>query len=127
MPLPTGDPRQLTGREGEALARAELEARGYEILATGFSTEYGEIDIIARHDDTLVFVEVRTRHASECGSAAESVTPDKQWHVSRAANAYLVAYDAFDQACRFDVVAIDYDLEGVPTIEVYEDAFDSCY
>ena len=121
------DSRQLTGRTGEALARAELEARGYEIIETGFRSDYGEIDIIARHLETLVFVEVRTRHASECGSAVESVTKDKQWHVSRAACAYLVAHGGFDDACRFDVVAIDYDLEGAPTIAVYEDAFDSCY
>jgi putative endonuclease len=121
------DLRQTTGREGEALARAELERRGYEILATGFRTSYGELDIIARHGPTLVFVEVRTRHASECCTAVETVTPDKQWHVSRAACAYLVANGGFDDECRFDVVAVDYDLEGAATITVYPDAFDSRY
>lgn len=125
--MPGADPRQLTGREGEALARAELEARGYEIVATGFRTRYGEIDIIARHAGTLVFVEVRTRHASDCGTAVETVTAEKQWHVSRAACAYLVSIDRFDDPCRFDVVAIDYDLEGTPTITVYEDAFENRY
>lgn len=125
--MPDTESRQLTGRKGEALARAELEARGYEIVAIGFSTEHGEIDIVARHRGTLVFVEVRTRHASDCGSAVETVDARKQWHVSRAAYAYLVANGGFDDACRFDVVAIDYDLEGEPTITVYEDAFESCY
>jgi Holliday junction resolvase-like predicted endonuclease len=70
---------------------------------------------------------VRTRHASECAAAVETITPDKQWRISRAACAYLVAKGGYDDACRFDVVAIDYDLEGKPTIAVYQDAFDSCY
>jgi putative endonuclease len=121
------DSRQLTGLQGEALARAELERRGYAILTTGFRTDYGEIDIVARHGDTLVFVEVRTRHPAECGTAADSVTSKKQWRVSRAACAYLVANGGFDDACRFDVVAIDYDPDGTPSMTVYEDAFDSRY
>ena len=125
--MPNGDLRQLTGRTGEALAQAELEARGYEIIATGFRTDYGEIDIIARQAGTLVFVEVRTRHASECGTAVETVDANKQWHVSRAAWGYLVSHPAEDGACRFDVVAIDYDLDGTPAITVYEDAFEDCY
>jgi putative endonuclease len=125
--VPEGDPRQTTGRTGEALARAELEARGYEILETGFRTEYGEIDLIARDVETLVFVEVRTRRSGDCGTAAESVTPRKQWRVSRAASAYLVATGGFEQACRFDVVAIDYDDEGRARIEVYVNAFESRY
>lgn len=121
------DSRQTTGRTGEALAGAELERRGYEILATGFRTDYGEIDIIARDGDTLVFVEVRTRRSGDRGTAAESVTPQKQWRVSRAASAYLVATGAFEQPCRFDVVAIDYDDAGRPHIEVYVNAFESRY
>ncbi len=121
------DPRQVTGRTGETLARAELEARGYEILATGFRTDYGEIDIVARDGDTLVFVEVRTRRGRECGTAAESVTPKKQWRVSRAACAYLVVNGGFDRPCRFDVVAIDYDESGRAHVEVYVNAFESRY
>lgn len=121
------DPRQLTGKQGESLARQELERRGYAILDTGFRTRYGEIDIIARHGPTLVFVEVRTRNARDCGTAAESVTPRKQWKVSRAASAYLAARGGADEPCRFDVVAIDFDAAGTPAITVYESAFDSCY
>ena len=121
------DPRQTTGRTGETLARRELERRGYEILETGFRTHYGEIDIVARDGDTLVFVEVRTRRGAECGSAAESVTRAKQWRVSRAASAYLVANAGFEGPCRFDVVAIDFDDVGPPQIEVFVNAFDSLY
>lgn len=122
-----GDPRQTTGRRGEALAREELERRGYAILATGFRTEYGEIDIVARHGPTLVFVEVRTRHGDDCGTAAESVTPRKQWKISRAASAYVAANGGADGPCRFDVVAIDYKQAGTPVITVYEGAFESRY
>lgn len=121
------DPRQTTGKRGESLARAELERRGYEIVATGFRTRYGEIDIIARDAETLVFVEVRARRGSDCGTAAESVTRQKQWKVSRAAAAYLAANGGADRPCRFDVVAIDYDLDGRPAITVYPNAFESCY
>ncbi len=125
--MPGTDSRQVTGREGEALAAVELERRGYEILATGFRTEYGEIDIVSRDGDTLVFVEVRTRRSGDAGTAAESVTRQKQWRVSRAASAYLVAAGGFEQPCRFDVVAIDYDDAGRPHIEVYVNAFESRY
>ena len=121
------DPRQATGTRGESLARTDLETRGYEILDTGFRTRYGEIDIIARDGETLVFVEVRTRRGIECGTAAESVSRQKQWKVSRAAAAYLAANGGDNRPCRFDVVAIDYDPDGRPTIVVYPNAFESCY
>ena len=61
------DPRQSLGKLGEDLACAELERRGYEILARRYRTRFGEIDIVARHDETTVFVEVKSP-AIEFGS-----------------------------------------------------------
>lgn len=119
------DSRQITGRRGERVARTELERRGYAILATGFRTKCGEIDLVARDGATLVFVEVRTRRDGRCGTAAESVTRRKQLQVARMARAYLATEGGGDGPCRFDVVAIDYDGAcSDPRIVVYQAAFD---
>jgi putative endonuclease len=118
------DPRQATGRQGETLARAELERRGYEILAERFRTRCGEIDLVARHGSTLVFVEVRTRRRGTSGTAAESVDRRKQLQVARMAAAYLATHEGSNGPCRFDVVALDYDGATEPRIVVYENAFE---
>ena len=118
------DSRQATGRQGETLAREELERRGYAILAERFRTRCGEIDLVARHGSTLVFVEVRTRRGALAGTAAESVTRRKQLQVARMAAAYLATHGTGVDACRFDVVAIDYDEAGESQIVVYENAFE---
>jgi putative endonuclease len=99
--------RQTLGKTGEDLAAAELERRGYAILARRYRTRHGEIDIVAQDVDTLVFVEVKVRVTGECGSAAEAVTRDKQRRLGSMAADYLARHDLSDVACRFDVVAID--------------------
>ena len=118
--------RQALGESGENLAAATLVARGYAILARRYRTRYGEIDIVARDGDTLVFVEVRRRSETGCGSAAESVTPAKQRRVVRMAVEYLARLNLYDRcAVRFDVVAIDDGPAGEPSIDVIRDAFQS--
>jgi putative endonuclease len=69
--------RQLLGVIGEDLAARELASRGYAIIERRYRTEYGEIDIVARDGDTLVFVEVRAKATAEFGTAAESITGAK--------------------------------------------------
>ena len=110
--------RQNLGKSGENIAAAELERRGYAILARRYRTARGEIDIVAQDGPTLVFVEVKVRDTPECGTAAEAVTRHKQRRLGRMASDYLARHDITDQPCRFDVVAID---DGVVT--VYSDAF----
>jgi putative endonuclease len=122
--VPT-DSRQSLGKHGEDLAVRELERRGYEILARRFRTRCGEIDIIARDGDVLVFVEVKARAGAECGTAAEAVTPHKQRQVVRMATAYLAAHETGDRPCRFDVVAIDWDNRETAEIRVFPSAFDA--
>lgn len=117
--------RQQLGIVGEELAVAALIGRGYAILERRYSTERGEIDIIAEDGDTLVFVEVRARATGEFGSAAESVTVAKQRQVTRMASEYLSRRQIPPRPCRFDVVAIDHALEDVPVITVYAGAFDA--
>lgn len=118
--------RQELGKDGEALACTELEARGYAILERRHRTRYGEIDVIAKDGDTLVFVEVRRKSAADFGSAAESVTRDKQRRIVRMALDYLARAGLVDRCpVRFDVVAIDDQPEGPPRITVFAGAFDA--
>ena len=118
--------RQSLGKRGEDLAVAELERRGYAILARRYRTRHGEIDVIARDGETTVFVEVKARRTSEFGSAAEAVTRWKQRRLAWMAVDYLARNGLGRCPCRFDVVAIDGITEPSPRIAVYVHAFDSC-
>ena len=116
--------RQAFGKTGEDLAVDELERRGYAISARRYRTKHGEIDIVARDGETIVFVEVKARTTTEFGSAAEAVTRQKQRKLVSMAVDYLTRNEIRDVPCRFDVVAID----GVgqsAAITVYPNAFDA--
>ena len=116
------DARQSLGKMGEDLACAELQRRGYAILARRYRTRHGEIDIIARHEATIVFVEVKARAGGEFGGGAAAVTGWKQQRIVRMATDYLARQRLLKAPCRFDVVAVDL-LGAAPLIEVYCDAF----
>jgi putative endonuclease len=116
--------RQWLGKTGEDLAVEELERRGYSILARRYRTARGEIDIVARDGDTIVFVEVKTRVTGEFGTAAEAVTPWKQKRLVSMGVDYLARNRLTNKPCRFDVVAID-DFGTNTTITVYPAAFDA--
>lgn len=92
---------------GEDLAVKELQRRGYAILARGYRTRFGEIDIVAQDEETIVFVEVKARRTRRCGTAAEAVSVTKQRRIAAMALDYLAWSDRLDDPCRFDVVAID--------------------
>jgi putative endonuclease len=117
------DPRHALGKFGEDLACAELTRLGYAILARRHRTRYGEIDIIARDDETTVFVEVKTRDGQDFGTGAESVAPWKQQRVGRMAIDYAARNGLLDTPCRIDVVEVTVG-GGTPRIEVYRNAFD---
>ena len=130
MPISTGmseDRRQSLGKLGENLACAALAQRGYAIIRTRYRTKLGEIDIVARDGDTLVFVEVKARAGDEFGGAAAAVTAWKQRKVALMAMNYLVQHRLDDQSCRFDVVTVDIVDGQPPRIEVYPNAFDSAF
>ena len=118
-----GDERQKLGKMGEDLACAELRRREYAILARRHRTRYGEIDIVARDGDVIVFVEVKARAGVTFGDGAEAVTSWKQRRIARMAVDYLARRRWLDRRCRFDVVAVGYEA-GVPRVEVYQNAFD---
>jgi len=117
--------RQSLGESGENLAVRELNSRGYAILERRYRTEHGEIDIIAEHEGTLVFVEVRARATAEFGRAAETVDDRKKRKVSAMAAEYLARHRISNRPCRFDVVAIDGAEGPKPEITVYPGAFDA--
>ena len=116
------DDRQSLGISGESLACAELERRGYAILARRYRTRAGEIDIVARDGATVVFVEVKTRTGERFGGAAAAVTAWKRRQVTSMALDYLARHHLHDRPCRFDVVTVGFDL-GQPVVTVYPNAF----
>ena len=116
--------RVTLGEIGENLACAELERRGYAIVARRYRRRGGEIDIIASDGPTVVFVEVKTRAGSDFGSGAEAVSWRKRRRIVGVANEFLVRERLTDRPCRFDVVSIALGREG-PVVEVYTNAFDA--
>jgi len=94
------------GEAGEDLAAEYLLQHGYKILARRYRKKTGEIDIVARDNDTLVFIEVKTRRSTYCGRPAEAVTWHKQRKIIRTAEWYLQDTGATEGKCRFDVIEI---------------------
>jgi putative endonuclease len=119
------DDRQWLGKSGEDLACQELQRRGYAILTRGYRSRFGEIDIVAKDDQTIVFVEVKARAGDEFGGGAAAVTPWKQRRIAQMAVDYLSRNHLHDKPCRFDVVTVDLK-DGGPQIVVYTNAFDAC-
>jgi putative endonuclease len=118
------DGRQALGRLGEALAVAELERRGYVILARRYRRRGGELDIVARDGRTIAFVEVKARKGLAFGRGVESVTWAKRRRMTSVALDFLARHHLQDRPCRFDVVAIDV-ADGTPRLQVYQNAFDA--
>ncbi|OGU59673.1 MAG: YraN family protein [Ignavibacteria bacterium RBG_13_36_8] len=116
------DKKQL-GNLGEELAVKYLTKKGYEILERNYRYERGEIDIIAKDKDILVFIEVKTRENLEYGYPEESVTKGKQKQIRKVAEAYLWEKDIKGQECRIDVIAILLQDQGKPVIKHIENAF----
>ncbi|KKW33971.1 MAG: hypothetical protein UY81_C0082G0004 [Candidatus Giovannonibacteria bacterium GW2011_GWA2_53_7] len=94
------------GKLGEQLARMYLLGHGYEILAHNYRLRGGEIDIICRHQQVVVFVEVKTRRKLTYGLGRESITPRKQDRLRAAAQNFLAAYADPYHTVRFDVIDI---------------------
>jgi len=118
------DKRQSLGKLGEDLACAELERRGYAILERRYRSRFGEIDVVARCGEEIVFVEVKARAGDQFGGGAAAVTPWKQRRVAQMAVDYLARHQLHDRPCRFDVVTVDMDGEH-GRVEVYAHAFDA--
>lgn len=95
-----------TGARNEDRASAFLEDLGYSILERNFKTRLGELDVVARDGEVLIFVEVRSRTTGSFGHAAETVNHVKQARVARMAALYIGWRRPIFQRARFDVLAI---------------------
>ena len=98
--------KRCVGKAYERLACEYLNKRGYQILECNFYSHAGEIDIIARHEGYLVFVEVKYRKDASKGYPLEAISFQKQKKISRCALFYMKRYGLEDEAIRFDVVGV---------------------
>ena len=111
------------GKKGEDLACKMLEEKGFEILKRNWRFSHGEIDIVAKDNDILVFVEVKTRSNLEFGPPELAITRSKQNQIRKMASAYLYINEIKDKDCRIDVVAILFQDSGKPKINHLVNAF----
>lgn len=118
--------RQALGRFGEDLALKKIKRLGYKPIARNFRCSLGEIDLIARHGEYLVFVEIKTRRGRSLGYAKEAVTLKKKRQISKVALAYMKENNCCDIKSRFDVVAVSIYGEQAE-VEVIKDAFELEY
>lgn len=116
--------RLQLGESGEVIAARALRRAGYTILAERYTCPAGELDLVARDRETLVFVEVKTRSSADRYPPGEAVTLRKQRKVAQVAEYFLATANVAPLPCRFDVVAITVPEEGgEPRVEIIRDAF----
>ena len=114
--------RSKTGKKGEDEAARYLSTKGYRILKRNYHTREGEVDIIARDGETLVFVEVKAGRQKKFGVPESWVDVKKQQKIGLAAESYLNSHKIEDVDCRFDVVAVIFSGAG-RQIKHIENAF----
>ena len=114
------------GKLGEDLAFKKITRLGYECIVRNYRCPLGEIDLIARDNDSLVFIEIKTRKGKPLGVAKEAINARKQRQLSKVALAYMKANHCVDVKSRFDVVAVSLD-QGEEHIEVLQNAFYLAY
>lgn len=115
--------KRTTGSYGEELACRFLKNLGYEIIEQNYQFGHGEIDIIAKHKETLVFVEVKYRQNLEYGPPELAISLSKQKQIRKTAEAYLYKNDIKDQQCRIDFIAILHLKDSKPQINHILNAF----
>ena len=118
--------RIITGKTGEDLAAKYLRKKGYSIILRNYRTKCGEIDIIAKHKNVLIFIEVKTRKGVFLDTPLAAVTKRKTIQISKVAQEYLSKENKFDTEARFDVIAVCYNNDQTD-IEHIENAFELCY
>jgi putative endonuclease len=122
MPFPLFLHRLLSfGRRSEILGADYLRSIGYRVVASGFRTRNGEVDIIAWDGEVLVFVEVKARQSGD--PPEDAVNRSKQQRIARAANAYIARYRLQHVSHRFDILAVTSIPDGAPVFRLLRDAF----
>jgi len=116
--------RKTIGELGERIAEELLASYGYRIIEKNYRCLLGEIDLIAKDQEDLVFVEVRTKSSSAYGKPAESITKTKQQRLRRLAHHYLLKRQIGEVACRFDVALVELDKNlQTKSIQIIKNAF----
>ena len=111
---------QRIGKWGEEIAAEFLAHRGCEIVARNARTPYGEIDIIARQGDVILFAEVKTRTSNKMGLPEESITPRKREHMLAAAEHYAAEHEI--DHWQIDVISVEGKPGSAPRITHFENA-----
>jgi putative endonuclease len=123
VPIPADRNTVSDGHAAETAACRYLESRGLQLIERNYRSPFGEIDLVMRDGETLVFVEVRRRSSEKFGTPAETVGTRKQQRLRATAEHYLQRHPKESQnPCRFDIVAITDD-RGAAKIEWLRDAF----
>jgi putative endonuclease len=114
--------KKILGSAGEMLAEKFYLERGCQVLAKNFIFRHGEIDLIVRDGEEIVFVEVKTRRGTRFGLPEEAVTPLKQHYMRRTAEGYLWLRHLENSPCRFDVFSVTTQ-KGTASTKYFRDAF----
>lgn len=114
---------QIFGKNNESLAAIYLQRQGYIIIEQNYRTRMGEIDIIAKDNETIAFVEVKSRSSAAFGGPKHAITLQKKRKISKVALQYLKSTHQSNVRARFDVVAI-FSNSGQDTIELIKNAFE---
>ncbi len=127
-----GREKREVGSLGEGISRKFLTKKGYRIIGANVRTPFGELDLVARYKNSIVFIEVRTRTTSSFGPPYLSVTRAKQMHIIKNALFYLKRYKLSNSNWRIDVVSVkltrDHKLENIELIEnAVEDIYQGGY
>lgn len=116
------------GREGEEAAARLMASLGMRVVERNYRCRQGEVDLICRQGDTVVFVEVKTRGEGSLAAGTDAVHGRKRSRIVKAAAEYLSANTLWDRPCRFDVVSVvrkDGALEASHIPDAFEAGFDS--
>lgn len=100
------------GNYGEELALTYLLDKGYRIISRNFRNKYGEIDLICKSKDLLIFIEVKSRFSSLYGSPLEAVTYFKQKQILKLCKLYIMKNNLYNLNCRFDVIEIYFNINN---------------
>ena len=111
------------GERGEALAWNFLRNRGYSIVEKNYRTRFGEMDVVARKDGVLVFIEVKTRRDHRFGLPLEAVDWKKRRKLTLVAQCYLQSRKLENKPARFDILSVTWNGTGEPRFSLLEDAF----
>ena len=104
------------------MAASYLKDKGFRILEQNYRCRLGEVDLIVEKDDSILFVEVKTRRSVEAVSPIELISRGKQLHISRVAQYYLAKKKPYEKSASFALLVVDWS-GSRPSLELIEDAF----